>query len=997
MNHEQRPPRGGGQSDQEERVRLSRAGAGRLLIPAGVLFAAEVFIMFSLGQRAASLWWAILLDAGLLVAISVPLMDYFLYRPLERERLERQRALEASNRELEGRVAERTAHLAREVAEREEAQRRLQEQEELLSRVLDAIDEAVVAYGPDLRVSFFNRKFIEYSGYDPEWLARRPSLEEVIRRACELGTYPLDAADEIVRQRRTAPEARAAGRRFSTPRLDGRVVDGYSTRLPEGGLLLTFRDVTAERRAEAAVRRSEARYRSMLDAMDDLVYICAADYSVEYMNRAMIERVGRDAVGEPCYEALHDREGICPWCTAEAVLKGETRRWEHVHPDTGRAYYVSNLPLHREDGSVSRLAVIRDITERKEAEEAINRSVSLLACTLESTGDGILALDRNGKILVHNRKFLEVWGLSDEGFRAGDEPDAIAQCAARTKDPEMFLQRLCEIRSRPGEESYDAVELADGRILVQLSVPQRIEGAPVGRVWSFRDVTERERNRRELARLATAMEHSAEAIVVMDTDGKIVYLNPAHERITGYARDEMLGRREPIEDPKLGREIRRVLEHGESWSGHLLRRRKDGATYEEECTLSPVRDGSGGVVNYVAVRKDATREVRLEQQLRHSQKLEALGTLAGGIAHDFNNLLTGIMGYAELTSESLPAEAPGRSYLVRVLAACERAKELVRQILAYSRPADKSRETVRLDDVVSESLKLLRAVIPKNIELRYQPGESSGLVWADATQLGQVLMNLCTNAAHAMNGSVGTIQVSLSEREVGTEAPDLEPGLYAVLAVEDTGCGIPDVVLERIFEPFFTTKDVGAGTGLGLSVAHGIAKSHGGTVRVKSEVGKGSRFEVFLPRLQTREVRAAESEEPVAKGSESVLYVDDEESLAELGRGLLESLGYTVRTATGGEEALEAMRASPGGFDLLVTDQSMPKMTGDALAREVRRISPDLPVILCTGLAPAVTPEHAEAAGIVEVVRKPATRGELAAAVRRALDRRPAAGEQRVH
>jgi PAS domain S-box-containing protein len=489
-----------------------------------------------------------------------------------------------------------------------------------------------------------------------------------------------------------------------------------------------------------------------------------------------------------------------------------------------------------------------------------------------------------------------------------------------------------------------------------------------------------------LARLATAVEQAAEDIVVMDTDGRILYLNPAHEQITGYGRDEMLGRREPAEDREKGREIRAALERGESWTGRLVRRRKDGSTYEEECAISPVRDDAGKIVNYVAVRKDASREVRLEQQLRHSQKLEALGTLAGGIAHDFNNLLTGIMGYAELTSESLPPDAHGRSYLARVLAACERAKELVRQILAYSRPEDRGREAVRLDDVVSESLKLLRAVIPKTIELRYRPGESSGLVWADATQVGQVLMNLCTNAAQAMREQIGTIHVTVSEREVGPDAADMEPGLYAVLAVEDTGCGIPEPILERIFEPFFTTKDVGEGTGLGLAVAHGIAKSHGGTVRVTSEVGKGSRFEVFLPKLQNRQIAATRSKEPVARGSGRVLYVDDEETLAELGGGLLESLGYTVRTANGGEEALEALRASPDGFDVLVTDQSMPRMTGDALAREVRRISPHLPVILCTGFAPAVTPEVAKAAGILEVVQKPATRRELAAAVRRALD-----------
>ena len=508
-----------------------------------------------------------------------------------------------------------------------------------------------------------------------------------------------------------------------------------------------------------------------------------------------------------------------------------------------------------------------------------------------------------------------------------------------------------------------------------------------------------------LVRLATAVEQAAEGIAITDPDGFIEYVNPAFERMTGHGRDAALGMSilsfYPEEDPARG-EMARALEKGEVWTGRLVAVRADGSEYREECTLSPVRDDQGQVTNHVFLRRDVTIELELEEHLAQSQKLEALGTLAGGIAHDFNNILTPILGYVELALlEADPGSKMGRN-LKRVVQAAERARELVSQILAFSRRGEQGQEVIRMGPLLRETASLLRASLPKTIDLRVSVDTGEDRVLGNGTQLQQVVMNLCTNAWHAMEPGGGTLEISLGRVRVpgasGPVPPDLAPGEYLVVQVTDTGSGIPPDVIDRIFEPFFTTKEVGKGTGLGLAACHGVVRDHGGDIAVRSRVGEGSTFRVFLPvagedAAEGEEGADADSPCPCGSG-ERVLVVDDEATVADLMAQVLAGAGYEVETAGDGAEALDRVREEPGRFDVLITDQTMPRLTGLALAREVRRIRPDLGVILCTGYSKAVTPDSVAAVGIRQVLMKPISPASLARAVADVIGREPGVPEK---
>jgi signal transduction histidine kinase len=389
-------------------------------------------------------------------------------------------------------------------------------------------------------------------------------------------------------------------------------------------------------------------------------------------------------------------------------------------------------------------------------------------------------------------------------------------------------------------------------------------------------------------------------------------------------------------------------------------------------------------------RKEHLEHRQLQSQLLQSQKLEAIGTLAGGIAHDFNNILGGILGYTEAALYELPEDSEARGHLKNALALVGRATSLVRQILAFSRKDVAERKPVASHALVKEALKLLRASIPSTIEIRAEISPEAGMIMADPTQIHQVLLNLCTNAVHAMEGGMGVLSIRLSpevlDAAAARAAGDLPPGRYVKLTVADTGSGIDPAILDRIFEPFFSTKEKQKGTGLGLWVVHGIIKSHGGSISVTSTPGTGSSFSVRLPRLaEESEGQPVGDQGPLPVGSERILFVDDEEQLVEVGRTTLQSLGYFVIATTSSKRALEIFREAPQAFDLVITDQTMPALTGSELTRELRKIKPGLPVILCTGYDDAVPEETARQVGVEVMLRKPIFRRQLAEAVRAAL------------
>jgi PAS domain S-box-containing protein len=391
--------------------------------------------------------------------------------------------------------------------------------------------------------------------------------------------------------------------------------------------------------------------------------------------------------------------------------------------------------------------------------------------------------------------------------------------------------------------------------------------------------------------------------------------------------------------------------------------------------------------------RDVTHRKHLENQLKQAQKLEAIGTLAGGIAHDFNNIIGIIMGCTELSLLSVSKEDTTHRHLRQILNASQRAADLVKQILTFSRQRDPEKRALQIGTVVKEVIKMLRASLPATIEIKQNISPDAGMVFADPTQIHQVLMNLCTNAAHSMRKNGGILNVMLANVDLTLEdvkkCVDIDPGAYVKLTISDTGTGMDHSVIERIFDPYFTTKKAGEGTGLGLAVVHGIISQNRGAIEIQSEPGIGSTFHVLIPRIESeKDVGPKKDFGELPRGSETILFVDDEEGLVDLAKNMLEYLGYQVITSTSSIEALKLFMEGPDRFDLIITDMTMPHMTGDKLSEEMLRIKPDIPIIICTGFSEMISEDKAKSLGIRDYILKPLIMNRLAESVRNALDGR---------
>ncbi|MFZ2807534.1 MAG: response regulator [Desulfosalsimonadaceae bacterium] len=436
---------------------------------------------------------------------------------------------------------------------------------------------------------------------------------------------------------------------------------------------------------------------------------------------------------------------------------------------------------------------------------------------------------------------------------------------------------------------------------------------------------------------------------------------------------------------------------------------KDGSTVWVEATASFLRDEKGNATGILVVSRNITQrktaeneKKKLEAKLQQAYKMEAVGTLAGGIAHDFNNILSAVIGYTELgLKEAADRDLPGlKNKFQEILKAGYRARDLVRQILAFSRQAEYKKQPVQIRLVINEALKLLRASIPTTIEI-HQNLLSDSLVMGDPTQIHQILMNLCTNAQHAMGETGGILEVSLMDMDINhefaTENPGISPGRHLCLTIRDTGHGMPAELIKRLYDPFFTTKEPGKGTGLGLSVVHGIVKNYGGAITVQSKPGLGSAFNIFLPVIREQIQPGAKINIQAPTGSERILFVDDEKSIMDLGRQVLEQLGYRVEALTSSVDALELFKAGPETFDLIITDMTMPKMTGAKLAQEILAVRPDMPMILCTGFSESINEEKALRIGFKEYIMKPISIDQIARSIRRVLDSRKASTLKQGH
>ena len=640
----------------------------------------------------------------------------------------------------------------RDITERKKMEIELILREREYRTLVESLPDFVVRYDLDLRRTYVNHAWEKASGLSAAEVVNVPHTD--------IPRVPVPAVDEYIQKIRQVLETgvtqaieftwvNANGVELF---LDYVIVPEYDRYGKITGVLSVGRDITDRKQAEAALRESEVRYRSMMEAFAEPLYICSHNFTVEYMNPAMIHHTGKDATGEKCYKALHGLDSICDWCIFDKVVSGETVENKIKSPLDNRNYHVTNMPIKNINGTVSKMTIYRDITD--------------------------------------------------------------------------YLQAVSE-------------------------------------------------------------------------------------------------------------------------------------------------------------------KEKAQAQLIQSQKMESIGNLAGGIAHDFNNILSAVIGFTELALDDAPKGTSLKDSLQEVYSAGKRAKELVKQILAFARQSDEKRSPIQPSMIVKEVLKFIRSTIPTTIKIQ-QDIKSDSLIIGNAIQVHQVLMNLCTNAAYAMEDSGGVLEVSLKDvvirKEDSLNRIGIPRGDYMEIKVSDTGVGIAPEIIGSIFDPYFTTKGPGEGTGMGLAMTHGIVERYNGMITVDSQLGIGTTFTIYLPVTRKHTDLHANLPEQLPSGTEHILFVDDELSIAKMGSRMLERLGYSVTTRTSSIEALELFRVKPDAFDLVITDMTMPNLTGDKFAVELMKIRRHIPIILCTGYSKKISDETALEIGIKAFAYKPMVKADLAKTIRKVLD-----------
>jgi PAS domain S-box-containing protein len=591
----------------------------------------------------------------------------------------------------------------------------------------------------------------------------------------------------------------------------------------------------------------------------------------------------------------------------------------------------------------------------------------------------------------------------------------------------LTIPRVADL---PPEADSLKVELVQQGIQSVLAVPMIIGGKVIGfigldsvreeKMWVedtssmlkivgyvFANALENKMTRQALQeseeRLRTVYETFPDPVTIVQAeDGRCIDVNSAFSRVTGWSATEVIGKTAAELDIWEDAAERQKLVHGIAEKGKIDNlearfRLKDGRTITALMSAVLIRLNDRPhiltITRDISELKSAQEErEQLKTQLIQAQKMEAIGTLAGGIAHDFNNILGAIIGYTEMALYDTRQDSMEHYNIDQVLKAGHRAKDLVKQILAFSRKSEQNKQIISLAPIIREALNLLRASLPTTIEIKQHIEPNLDAIYADPTQIHQVMMNLCTNASHAMADSAGILSVSLQNVDLTAKAaaiyPDLSAGPYVKLSISDTGHGMDAATMHRIFDPYFTTKSQDKGTGMGLAVVHGIVKGHGGSIQVDSTPGRGSRFDILFPIMEKQTISETEELKALPTGSECILLVDDEDSLIELGKNMLIKLGYQVETRTRPIEALEVFRADPYKFDLVISDMTMPNMAGDTLAAELRQIRADIPIIICTGYSERINEQRSEELGLQGLIMKPFTIRRLAKNVREAMDRK---------
>jgi PAS domain S-box-containing protein len=749
---------------------------------------------------------------------------------------------------------------------------------------------------------------------------------------------------------------------------DGRIFERYSRPLLVDeqlrGRVWSFRDVTERARRDAELRHALAMLEATLESTADGIVV-GDEHGSPLRENARLREMWRTSADDENPED-RGRQRLAMVKDPDAFVRGllalyadrESELSATVELNDGRVFERRSVPLRVDGVHRGRVTSYHDVTELVRRESELRHALALLEATLEATADGILVVDPRGRPLRHNRHFLEVWRVPDAVAADGPLPAMTWAMERLRGGADEHLQGFQALAADPDVREFTRHDLTDGTVVERYSIPLHAFGEHLGRVFSFRDVTERARAEAARALLATAVEQAGEGVLITDRAGRIEYVNPTFERMSGFRLDELRDRTPRVlksgrHGDETYRAIWETIAQGLTWSGRLVNRRADGTLCEVDEVIAPVRASGGAITKFVAILRDVTREHQLEEDARQAQKMEAVGRLAGGIAHDFNNLLTAIIGYVEVVEEALPVGDRAIADVREIRTAAERAAALTRQLLAFSRRQLLQPRVLDLNRVVCGMENMLRRLIPENVEIRLSLAEEIGSIRADPSQLEQVVLNLALNARDAIEGAghvtIATAALMLERPTlIGHDA--LPPGRYARLSVTDDGHGMDATTLDRVFEPFFTTKGLGRGTGLGLATVYGIVRQSGGAIAVESQPGRGARFEITLP-------LASEDEPPVSRPARAprpsrartILLVEDEPAVRAVAARVLRASGHRVMEAADGLDALELFAAHAAEIDALVTDVVMPRMSGPELVRRACVSRPALPVLFMSG------------------------------------------------
>lgn len=648
---------------------------------------------------------------------------------------------------------------------------------------------------------------------------------------------------------------------------------------------------------------------------------------------------------------------------------------------------ISRTEFDAEGKAIRSVGIVQDITRRKEVQETLR----LMAGLLDMAPNSITVHDHQGRYLYANRKTFEMHGYTEAEFMALSLHDI------DVPESEALIEERMRMIVEKGEATFEVEHFRkDGTIIPLEVLVKAVEHGGVPAFLSIaNDITQRKEADSERERLLIAIEQAGETILITDPEGVIQYVNPAFERSSGFSWDDAVGNKPSIlksgdQDDFLYESLWRTISSGANWQGRMVNRRKNGTLYTEDVHISPVFDTSGQIVNYVAVKRDITKELEVERQYRQAQKMEAIGQLTGGVAHDFNNLLQVINGATDMALADLEPQHPARSMLAEVSKAGQRAVRLVEQLLLFSRRQIMRPRATDLNAVIGDLLKMLRRIIGENIRLEWLPGRFLASVYADQAMMEQVVVNLCINARDSMPAG-GTLTIETQNVRVDSDYCDMhtwaKPGRYVLLSITDTGCGMEPETLERIFEPFFSTKAEGKGTGLGLATVYGIVKQHEGMINAYSELGKGSTFKVYLPQCDRKAEDVGSMIQGVVRGGkETVLLAEDDAMVRNLAKTVLERAGYHVLLAKDGMEAMQLFEKFHDEVDVALLDVVMPNMGGVEAFEQMRALRPVLKALFVSGYSSNAIHTNFVLHQGVELLQKPYGPESLLRALRAVLD-----------